>query len=136
MDVWVADHAKHATRMLPGGMYVLGIFIVSQDDLLVPFSPKIKSILNKMHKQLGINNFLHGNPDNSEKLVINLSSKTLMCGIKSYDTATSSIKPAELKFQPKPTKWRQLECKYELNQTFPLPENDIDFSLKQHMTVR
>ncbi|GJQ70528.1 hypothetical protein Trydic_g22932 [Trypoxylus dichotomus] len=134
LDVWVADHAKHATRMLPGGVYVLGIFIVSQDDLLAPFSSRIKSILNKMHKQLAINNFLYGNPDNSEELVINLSSKTLAYGIKCFDTLTSNIKPAELKFQPKPTKWKQLECKYELNQNFPLPENDIDFSLKRHMT--
>ncbi|KAK9739844.1 Odorant response abnormal 4-like [Popillia japonica] len=134
LDVWVADHAKHATRMLPGGMYVLGIFVVSQDDLLAPFSPKIKSILNKIHKQLSINNFLHGNPDNSERIVVNLSSKTLTYAIKCYDPTTSIVRPAELKFQPKPTKWKQLECRYELNQVFPLPENDIDFSLKQHMT--
>lgn len=27
-DAWVADHAKHVTRMLPGGMFVQGITLL------------------------------------------------------------------------------------------------------------
>lgn len=29
-ESWVGDHAKHATRMLPGGMYVLGKLVSKQ----------------------------------------------------------------------------------------------------------
>lgn len=25
-ETWVADHAKHVTRMLPGGMFVQGLY--------------------------------------------------------------------------------------------------------------
>ncbi|CAH2075315.1 unnamed protein product, partial [Iphiclides podalirius] len=32
-EAWVADHAKHVTRMLPGGMFVQGIFITSDEDI-------------------------------------------------------------------------------------------------------
>lgn len=136
MDVWVADHAKHATRMLPGGMYVLGLFVVSQEDILTPFSNKLKSILNQVHKQLSGNNYIHGNPTCSEKLILNYCSKTNVYSCKTYDVVSSSVKPAEIKFQSKPTKWKQFECKFELDQMYPISENSIDLSLKRHMNVR
>ncbi|KOC61794.1 Protein odr-4 like protein [Habropoda laboriosa] len=34
-ESWVADHAKHVTRMLPGGMHVLGTFIVGPEDTII-----------------------------------------------------------------------------------------------------
>lgn len=134
-DAWVAEHAKCTTRMLPGGMYVLGIFIISQEDVLTPLSAKIKSILLHITKQLGNNVYLNGNAMTSEKLVLNycISAESFNC--KSYDTTTSSVKPADFKFVPKATKWHQLECRCELDQTCPIPQSKIDWPLRKHMTV-
>lgn len=134
-DAWVAEHAKCTTRMLPGGMYVLGIFIVSQEDVLTPLAPKIKSILQHVTKQLGSNVYLNGNAMSSEKLVLNycISMESFNC--KSYDTNTSVAKPADFKFMPKATKWHQLECRCELDQTCPIPQSKIDWPLRKHMTV-
>lgn len=134
LDSWVADHARHATRMLPGGMYVLGIFIVSPDDILTPFSPKIKSMLQQIHKRLSANEFLYGNPDTPEKLVLNYCTKTQSYTCKSYDVETATAKQAEVKFQAKlAVKWLQVECKYELDQLFPIFEERANWPLKKHM---
>lgn len=134
-DAWVAEHAKCTTRMLPGGMYVLGIFIVSKEDVLTPLVPKVKSMLQQITKQLGSNLYLHGNALSNEKLVLNYCIKTESFTCKSYDTATSSVKPADFKFMPKATKWHQLECRCELDQTVPIAQSKIDWPLKKHMTV-
>lgn len=134
-DAWVAEHAKCTTRMLPGGMYVLGIFIVSKEDVLTPLITKVKSMLQQITKQLGTNLYLYGNAMSSEKLVLNYCTATETFTCKSYDTSTSSVKPVDFKFMPKATKWHQLECRCELDQTVPIPQNKIDWPLKKHMTV-
>ncbi|XP_022909942.2 protein odr-4 homolog [Onthophagus taurus] len=132
-DVWVADHAKHATRMLPGGMYVLGIFVVSNEDLLTPFSNKLKSILQQVHRQLSANSYMHGTSTKSEKLVLNYCTKTQSYSCKSYDVVNSSVKPAEIKFLSKPIGWRQFQCKYELDRIYSIPIDKSDLTLRRHM---
>lgn len=121
--------------MLPGGMYILGIFIVSQEDVLTPVSSKVKSILLQINKQLSANPYLYGSPDNAEKLVLNYSIRTESFACKCYDVSTGTVKPADFRFMPKALKWHQLECKCELDQTFPIPQGKIDLPLKKHMTV-
>lgn len=136
-ETWVAEHANHATRLLPGGIYILGIFVVSKDDLLNPLSPKIKTILNVVHKQLSNNKYLKGNPDNvSEKLILNYCTKTALYTCKSYDVHTTSVKPVIFKFgsQELP-KWHEIECFYDLDQMITILENDKDLPLKKHMAV-
>lgn len=132
-DYSVADHAKHATRMLPGGMYVLGIFVVSTEDLLTPFHAKIRTILCQIHKQLSASPYLFGNQESPEKLILNYCVPTKLFTCKSYNVITSSVKPAEFKFQPKAMKWNQLECKYDVDQTFPIFQGRYDWTLKKHL---
>lgn len=121
--------------MLPGGMYVLGIFVVSKEDLLNPFASKFRTILSTIQKTLAINPFIYGNPETPEKLVLNYCTATDSFNCKSYNVVTSAVKPAEIKFQPKVMKWLTLECKYDLDQTFPLFEGKIDWTLKRHLQV-
>lgn len=134
-EFWIADHAKHATRMLPGGMYVLGIFVISTNDLLSPFNAKFRAILNQMHKQLSINSYLFGNQEIQEKLVLNYCTATQNFTCKTYNVNTSSVKPGDFKFQPKAMKWNQIECKFDVDQTFPIFKGRYDWSLKKHLQV-
>lgn len=120
--------------MLPGGMYVLGIFVVSQEDILSPFQQKIKTMLGHIHRRLNTNEFLYGNPNISEKLVLNYCTTTQTYLCKSYDIETATVKQAEIKFQPKlSVKWLQVECKYELDQLFPIIEEKGNWPLRRHM---
>lgn len=113
------------------------MFVVSKDDLLTPLSPKVKTILNTLHKQLSTNLHLKGNPDNvTEKIIINYCTKTAVFNCKSYDVNTTQIKPVIFKFgQLELNKWHEIECYYDLDQTVPIPENDKDLPLKKHMAV-
>lgn len=132
-DSWVADHARHVTRMLPGGMYVLGLFVVCQEDIFATCAPKLKTMLSQIHKQLTPNTFLYGTPQQTEKLVLHYSPLSrYVC--KSYNYDTFSLSNSEIKFQSNlAVKWLQVECKYELDQTFPIIAERANWPLKKHM---
>ncbi|XP_032686392.1 protein odr-4 homolog [Odontomachus brunneus] len=118
---WVADHAKHVTRMLPGGMWVLGVFITGPEDTLDITSniQKLKSVLSAIHKALSCNNkHLYGN-NQDEKLILAFNSVTQKYTCKSIDVTKDGIlKPADWKFQEKATKWHQLEALVDFDRLY------------------
>lgn len=71
-ESWIADHAKHVTKMLPGGMWVLGVFICSPSDIFLDTSMELKAkvILSALKKQLSAEPLLYGNSPSSEKLLL------------------------------------------------------------------
>nr|XP_023014162.1 protein odr-4 homolog [Leptinotarsa decemlineata] len=129
---WIADHAKQTTRMLPGGMSVLGVFLVSPDDLLTPFHSKLKLILQTIHKQLDMNKYLHGNPS-SEKLVLHFSSKSRKYFCKTYDVISHNIQPVEVKSVAK--KWNNVECNFGIDKVKFIRTNEADWPLEKHIKV-
>jgi hypothetical protein len=64
--------------MLPGGMWVLGIFIVGPGDVFgdAKAVSKLRAVLQHIKKNLSHNCFLHGNSPSSEKLALHLCSTT------------------------------------------------------------
>ncbi|XP_029170976.1 protein odr-4 homolog [Nylanderia fulva] len=118
---WVADHAKHVTKMLPGGMWVLGVFLVGPEDILDNTNnvQKLKSVLNAIYKTLSWNNkHLCGN-NQDEKIILNFNSITQKCICKSIDIIKDNIlKPADWKFQERATKWHQLEALVDFDRLY------------------
>lgn len=65
------------TRMLPGGMWVLGIFVVGPGDCLGDNNcvQKLKLTLTSVYKNLTSNEYLYGNCK-SENLIFSFNSLT------------------------------------------------------------
>ncbi|XP_063917965.1 protein odr-4 homolog isoform X2 [Zophobas morio] len=116
-------------------MYVLGIFIVSLEDALNPFSPKIKGILNCVHKHLESQKYLFGNTASNEKLVLNYCLTTQQVTCKSFEVGVGSVKPAEFKFLASPIRWAQIHCKYQMDHVYHISDNESDWPLKKHIGI-
>ncbi|XP_047514852.1 protein odr-4 homolog [Pieris napi] len=135
-ETWVADHAKHVTRMLPGGVFVLGIFITSDEDIFEDpnYFSKVKSVLNYTHKALNSNQYMYGNiPNSNEKLILHMSTSTKVLTCKSIEVdvgSKMSIKPVEWKFLPKPQQWQRLDCYYEFDEVYPVLVKNSGISVK------
>ncbi|XP_011253793.2 protein odr-4 homolog [Camponotus floridanus] len=118
---WVADHAKHVTKMLPGGMWVLGVFIVGPEDTLDNTNnvQKLKSTLNAIYKTLSWNNkHLCGNSQD-EKIILSFNSITQKYVCKYVEINKDNIlKPADWKFQEKATRWHQLEALIDFDRLY------------------
>ncbi|XP_075970610.1 protein odr-4 homolog [Anticarsia gemmatalis] len=137
-EAWVADHAKHVTRMLPGGMFVQGIFITSDEDIFEDpncFS-KVKSILNHIYKTQNVNEYMYGNcPSTNERLVLHMSTSTKVLNCKSIEVGPGNkstvIKPVDWKFLPKQQQWQRLDCYYEFDDVYPVIVKKSGISVKQ-----
>ncbi|CAK1604228.1 unnamed protein product [Parnassius mnemosyne] len=137
-EAWVADHAKHVTRMLPGGVFVQGIFITSDEDIFEEpnYFSKVKSILNYMYRILNSNRFMFANcPDSNERLILHMSTNTKVLTCKSVEIGgpnkNTSIKPVEWKFLSKPQQWQRLDCYYEFDDVYPVIVKNSGISVKQ-----
>ncbi|CAG9785060.1 unnamed protein product [Diatraea saccharalis] len=136
-EAWVADHAKHVTRMLPGGMFVQGIFVTSDEDIFEDpnqFS-KVKEILHYIHKVLNVNQYMYGNcPYTNERLVLHMSTSTKVLNCKSVEVGAPNrstvIKPVEWKFVPKIQQWQRLDCYYEFDEVYPVIVKKSGISVK------
>lgn len=64
--------------MLPGGMWVLGVFIVGPGEVFAETTSlaKLNSILININKHLNNNRFFCGNTTSTEKLLLHLSTDT------------------------------------------------------------
>lgn len=135
IDSLISGHAHDATRMLPGGMFVLGIFIVSEN--VTPFEPKFESMLLHIYKELEVNKFMYGNPSSTERIILNYCASNHQYICKSYDVVTRAVKPAEIKFQSNlnVANWVQLSCRYELEHVFFITQEHQDWSLKEQLNV-
>uniref|UniRef100_A0A1B6CVJ3 Protein odr-4 homolog n=1 Tax=Clastoptera arizonana TaxID=38151 RepID=A0A1B6CVJ3_9HEMI len=137
-EIWLADHALQVTRMLPGGMWVLGLFIIGPGDIFSDQSchSKLNSILFSINKHLSSNPHLYGNGPSSEKLIFHLSSSSQKYICKSFDIsiAGSAYRPVDWRFQGH-NKWHQIECQYDFEQfaIYHVTEKRANLSLKKQL---
>lgn len=64
--------------MLPGGMWVLGVFVVGPRDVFgdAKAVSRLRTVLHHIKKSLSSNSFFHGDSPSTEKLVLHLCSTT------------------------------------------------------------
>lgn len=121
----VSQHALIETRVIPGGFYVLGIFVINpksifEDPVLLG---KVKTILVDIRHTFASNGLLHGNCDEldgGDSLVFFYSSSSNVFGCKSIPPKSDGLKPCDWKFQDRPTSWHVLSTFYETDEVFAL----------------
>lgn len=131
---WLVDHANDVTRMLPGGMCIVGIFIAGPDDTLDNNTNvnKFKSILTSIHKDLLSNKYLYGN--SQQYFILTYNSKTQRCICKMIDDIENSIlKPVDIKFKNQGIPWLELETAVNLDKMFCIDANKEPESLKKEL---
>ncbi|XP_052872519.1 protein odr-4 homolog [Anopheles cruzii] len=125
----ISQHALVETRMLPGGMYVLGIFVFHENNLFEDQAllQRVKLILLNMKASFEANPLLMGywdEQDRDEKLVLYYScrNKSYCCKTVSLDTDNPSVRPCDWKFSDQPSSWYQFKTYFETNDVCPLQQ--------------
>lgn len=116
----IIDHAKHVTRMLPGGFWVLGIFVCTSTDIFsdTAAQSRLKSIIYQLKKNLLSEPLLYANSPSPDKLLLHFNSEDHKYTCKTLDAnvISSTFKPADWKFKNNFTKWYQISCRFDLDQ--------------------
>lgn len=133
VDGIVTQHARQVVRMLPGGLDIIGVYVVTpQSDFTASVSQsKLRSVLGGVHKTT--TRILLDNAEvRSEKVILHVCTQSfkILCRTQEVSpTEVSSQANAELKFQRGGTRWKQLSYSYNINLNFWLPKEKSAQSL-------
>lgn len=126
--------------MTVGGFHILGLFVVSEQNIIGDNSAlqKLKTVLMDIKSTLDSNGLLHANTDEldkGDKLLLNYisSHKNFICKTISSDPSKAvAASPVDWKFAKLPD-WQEFEASYEVDTFFPLPHAKNHFDTEKNV---
>lgn len=137
----LAEHALNALRMTVGGFNILGMFVVSENNIFGDNQSlqKLKTVLMDIKSTLDSNGLLFANTDkldDGNKLILNYVTghKNFVCKTISTDPSKApSTTPVDWKFFGKTTDWYEFETLFEVDTVFPLPHTNNHFDTEKYI---
>ncbi|KAM0855022.1 hypothetical protein ACQ4PT_050044 [Festuca glaucescens] len=105
---WVAEHARQVSRMLLGGMSVIGIYVWASEGSFKATSPAVLSQVIRVVSQAVP---CYGS-DFDERLLIHLSYSPRRWACRICEMASGSLRPCDFKFSKLLTSLQTFRCTY------------------------
>ncbi|KAM6920371.1 protein odr-4 homolog isoform 2-T5 [Lycodopsis pacificus] len=140
---WVTEHARQVSRMLPGGLSVLGVFIVADTDAkdtVTTLRQLVFAVENLISSERLWN---PADDDVTDSVALHVNPKTRKTFCRTFDVKDSKsvAKPADWKYQSGVcSSWITVSCCLSVDLLVPLPDNrtdteDMDTCLKEGLKV-
>ncbi|XP_044074401.1 protein odr-4 homolog [Siniperca chuatsi] len=140
---WVTEHARQLSRMLPGGLSVLGVFIIADTDAkdtLTTLRQLVFAVENLISSERLWN---PADDDVTDCVTLHVNPKTRKTVCRTFDIKDpkSMAKPADWKYQSGVcSSWSMVSCCLNVNVLVPLPDNrtgaeNMDKCLKEGLKV-
>ncbi|NXT84232.1 ODR4 protein, partial [Zapornia atra] len=133
-EEWVTTHASQVSRMLPGGLLVLGVFIIATPELSKDSQNALRKLIFSVEKSLTKRRLWKPTEvEVSDRAALQICSATKKVVCRTYDVhdSKSSAKPADWKYQSAlSASWVALGCTVNVNIHIPLlatsPNHDLE----------
>ncbi|XP_065530301.1 protein odr-4 homolog [Lathamus discolor] len=137
-EEWITTHASQVSRMLPGGLLVLGVFIITNPELSKDSQNALRKLIFSVEKSLTKRRLWKpAEEEVSERAALHICSATKKVVCRTYDVQDpkSSAKPADWKYQSAlSASWLALDCTVNVNIHIPLlatsPNHDLEKNIK------
>ncbi|XP_009900949.2 protein odr-4 homolog [Dryobates pubescens] len=137
-EEWITTHASQVSRMLPGGLLVLGVFIVATPELSKESQNALRKLIFSVEKSLTKRRLWKlAEEEVSDRAALQICSSTKKVVCRTYDVQDpkSSAKPADWKYQSAlSASWLALGCTVNVNIHIPLlatsPNHDLEKNTK------
>ncbi|XP_061201725.1 protein odr-4 homolog isoform X1 [Neopsephotus bourkii] len=137
-EEWITAHASQVSRMLPGGLLVLGVFIITSPELSKDSQNALRKLIFSVEKSLTKRRLWKpAEEEISERAALQICSATKKVVCRTYDVQDpkSSAKPADWKYQSAlSASWLALDCTVNVNIHIPLlatsPNHDLEKNIK------
>ncbi|KAL6471597.1 hypothetical protein MHYP_G00202470 [Metynnis hypsauchen] len=101
---WVAEHARQVSRMLPGGMNVLGLFLITPPELSKEAQNTLKRLIFAVDKCISKSRLWDLSEDDvTNRVTLHICSRTRKAICKTYDVK-------DPKCSAQPADWKYLSC--------------------------
>ncbi|XP_052470916.1 protein odr-4 homolog [Carassius gibelio] len=131
---WVTEHAKQVSCMLPGGLCILGLFLVTPPELSKDAQNTLKRLIFAMDKYITKGRLWElSEEDVTDQVVLHICSKTKKTVCKTVDVKDPkrSAKPADWKYQiGVSSSWPMLTCSVEVDVQIPVTGSSSDITDK------
>ncbi|EFB28758.1 hypothetical protein PANDA_014297, partial [Ailuropoda melanoleuca] len=135
-EEWATEHANQVSRMLPGGLLVLGVFIITTLEMGSDFQNALRRLVFAMEKSMNKRRLWNFTEEEiSERVTLSICSSTKKIFCRTYDIhdPKSSAKPADWKYQNAlSTSWLSLECTVHINIHIPLSTTSVSYTLEKN----
>ncbi|KAK7094511.1 hypothetical protein V1264_006064 [Littorina saxatilis] len=90
-EQWLAVHATQVTRMLPGGLDVIGIFAVAPSAMLKDSQAKLRQLIYAIHKSVMKNVPVQPPGAVTDRIILQVDSMTSKIVCSSIDVSTIKV---------------------------------------------
>ncbi|KAM6343465.1 protein odr-4 homolog isoform 4-T14 [Alca torda] len=137
-EEWITTHASQVSRMLPGGLVVIGVFIIATPELSKDSQNALRKLIFSVEKSLTKRRLWKpAEEEVSDRAALQICSATKKVVCRTYDVQDprSSAKPADWKYQSAlSASWLALDCTVNVNIHIPLlatsPNHDLEKNTK------
>lgn len=135
-EEWATEHASQVSRMLPGGILVLGIFIITTLELANDFQNALRRLIFSMEKSISRKRLWNFTEEEvSERVILHVCSSTKKVSCRTYDVRDPkcSARPADWKYQNRlSSSWLSVECTVHINIHIPLSPTSVSYTLEKN----
>uniref|UniRef100_K7G0E1 Protein odr-4 homolog n=1 Tax=Pelodiscus sinensis TaxID=13735 RepID=K7G0E1_PELSI len=135
-EEWVTAHASQLSRMLPGGLLVLGVFIIAAPEVAKDVQNALRKLVFSIEKSVAKKRLWNfADEEISDRVALHVCSATKKIICRTYDIKDpkSSARPADWKYQSGlSTFWLSLECTVNVNIHIPLSATTINYELEKN----
>ncbi|XP_059794048.1 protein odr-4 homolog isoform X1 [Balaenoptera ricei] len=135
-EEWAIEHANQVSRMLPGGLLVLGVFIITTLEMGNEFQNILHRLVFAVEKSMNKKRLWNFTDEEvSERVTLHFCSSTKKIFCRTYDihNPKSSAKPADWKYQNGlSASWLSLECTVYINIHVPLSTTSVSYTLEKN----
>ncbi|XP_016080138.1 PREDICTED: protein odr-4 homolog [Miniopterus natalensis] len=135
-EEWATEHANQVSRMLPGGLLVLGVFIITTLEMGNDFQNTLRRLVFAVEKSMNKKRLWNFTEEEvSERVTLHICSSTKKIFCRTYDIhdPKTSAKPADWKYQNGlSTSWLSLECTVHINIHIPLSTTSVSYTLEKN----
>ncbi|KAL0964111.1 hypothetical protein UPYG_G00318990 [Umbra pygmaea] len=130
LDVeWITEHARQVCQMLPGGLSVLGVFLVTVPELSKEAESTLRQLVFAIDKHVSKGHLWSlTEEDVTEKVTLHICTKTrkAVCRTFNIHDPKSSAKPADWKYQSGVcSSWPMLTCSVEVDILIPVLKTQV-----------
>ncbi|XP_009706400.1 PREDICTED: protein odr-4 homolog isoform X2 [Cariama cristata] len=135
-EEWITTHASQVSRMLPGGLLVLGVFIIATPELSKDSQNALRKLIFSVEKSLTKRRLWKpAEEEVSDRAALQICSATKKVVCRTYDVQDpkSSAKPADWKYQSAlSASWLALDCTVNVNIHIPLLATSRNHDLEKN----